>query len=176
MFLLVENGLCSDLKEFDFNIHSEFVRFMHSGDPVAFNFSNTHAKQVSIENYDEILKKLSSSVLNENVYDYFHKDCVFGNSLKLGTQSGILHSYVVNKRFIKISPWFMKSETFLEAEKLLRGVLYYRGLKKIYAYAPKEVKEITQLYESYKFKAEASFKLLYLGEKPQLRLENLYAI
>jgi hypothetical protein len=55
-------------------------------------------------------------------------------------------------------------------------VLYYRGLKKIYGYAPSEVKEITELYESYKFKKEGLFYLVYLGEKPTIKLDNLYAI
>jgi hypothetical protein len=89
---------------------------------------------------------------------------------------GFLHSYVVNKRFIKISPWLMDSEAFIDAEKLLRGVLYYRGLKKIYAYAPSNEKEIIELYQSYKFKIDGDFKLMYLTELPDIKLENLYGL
>ena len=70
----------------------------------------------------------------------------------------------------------MQNESYLDAEKLLRGVLYYRGLKKIFAFIPKDIKEISELYESYKFKKDGNFSLLYLGEKPELKLENLYAL
>lgn len=70
----------------------------------------------------------------------------------------------------------MENEAFLDAEKLLRGVLYYRGLKKIYGYAPKNVKEIVDLYQSYKFKIIGDFKLMYLNNRPNIILDNLYAI
>lgn len=173
--LLIEQKNVSLVESLGFTPFAPFVRFMHFGDAVAFNFSNTHAKQVNIENYEETAKKIDKLVFNENREHYIAKDCVFTNSLKLGTQSGILHSYVVNKKYIKLSPWIMKDEAFLDAQKLLRGVLYYRGLKKIYGYAPQDDKEITELYESYKFKKDGLFSLVYLGQKPQIKLENLYA-
>ena len=149
---------------------------MHSGEAVAFNFSNSTAKQVSGEHYDEVSKKVDKKVFNFRRDEYLKNDCVFSNSLKLSTGFGYLHSYVVNKRFIKISSWCMENEAFLDAEKLLRGVLYYRGLKKIYGYAPKNVKEIIDLYQSYKFKIDENFKLMYLKDKPKIVLDNLYAI
>jgi hypothetical protein len=149
---------------------------MHSGEAVAFNFSNSTAKQVSGEHYEEVSKKVDKKVFNFRRDDYLKTDCVFSNSLKLSTGYGYLHSYVVNKRFIKISSWCMENEAFLDAEKLLRGVLYYRGLKKIYGYAPKNVKEIVDLYQSYKFKINGDFKLMYLRERPNIILDNLYAI
>jgi hypothetical protein len=176
IYLLIEQKMYPQIEALGFTIFAPFVRYMHFGDAVAFNFSNTHAKQVNIENYEEIAKKIDKLVFNENREHYIAKDCVFTNSLKLGTQSGILHSYVVNKKYIKISPWIMKDEAFLDAQKLLRGVLYYRGLKKIYGYAPQEVKEISELYESYKFRNDGLFYLIYKGEKPMIKLDNVYAI
>jgi hypothetical protein len=176
IYLLLEQSSYGQIEPLGFKIYAPFVRYMHFGDAVAFNFSNTHAKQVNIDNYEEVNKKIDKLVFNESRETYINKDCIFSNSLKLGTQSGILHSYVVNKKYIKISPWIMKDEAFLDAQKLLRGVLYYRGLKKIFGYAPKEDKEITELYESYKFKKDGLFYLLYLGEKPRIKLENLYAL
>ncbi len=176
IYLLVEQKVFPKIEALGFTVFAPFIRYMHFGDAVAFNFSNTHAKQVNIENYEETAKKIDKLVFNENREHYVSRDCTFSNSLKLGTQSGILHSYVVNKKYIKISPWLMKDEAFLDAQKLLRGVLYYRGLKKIYGYAPSEVKEITELYENYKFKKDGLFYLVYLGEKPTIKLDNLYAI
>jgi hypothetical protein len=176
ILLLIESDKGQELENLGFKTYSDFVRFVHSGEAVAFNFSNSTAKQVSGEHYDEIARKVDKKVFNVNRENYIKTDCIFSNSLKLSTGYGYLHSYVVNKRFIKISPWIMDNEAFLDAEKLLRGVLYYRGLKKIYGYAPKNVKEIIDLYQSYKFKIDENFKLMYLKDKPKIVLDNLYAI
>lgn len=176
ILLLIESNKNQELESLGFKTYSDFVRFVHSGEAVAFNFSNSTAKQVSGEYYDEIARKVDKKVFNVNRENYIKTDCIFSNSLKLSTGYGYLHSYVVNKRFIKISPWIMDNEAFLDAEKLLRGVLYYRGLKKIYGYAPKNVKEIIDLYQSYKFKIDGNFKLMYLKDKPKIVLDNLYAI
>ena len=176
ILVLIENEKSQELENLGFKIYSDFVRFMHSGEAVAFNFSNSTAKQVSGEHYDEVARRVDKKAFNLRRDEYLKTDCVFSNSLKLSTSYGYLHSYVVNKRFIKISPWIMDNEAFLVAEKLLRGVLYYRGLKKIYGYAPKNVKEIIDLYQSYKFKIDGDFKLMYLKEKPNIVLDNLYAI
>ncbi|TLP39336.1 hypothetical protein [Arcobacter arenosus] len=176
IFVLIDFKKKQFVEAFNFQEHSLFVRYMHSGEAVPFNFSNSIAKQVSGENYDDVSIKIDKQVFMDNREDYIKTDCTFSNSLKLSTQTGFLHSYVVNKRFIRVSPWLMQSESYLDAEKLLRGVLYYRGLKKIFAYAPKDVKEITELYDSYKFKKDGTYSLMYLGEKPELKLENLYAI
>lgn len=176
ILFLIESNKSQELESLGFKVHSDFVKFVHSGEAVAFNFSNSTAKQVSGEHYDEIARKVDKKVFNVNRENYIKTDCIFSNSLKLSTGYGYLHSYVVNKRFIKISPWIMDNEAFLDAEKLLRGVLYYRGLKKIYGYAPKNIKEIVDLYQSYKFKINGDFKLMYLKDKPNIVLDNLYAI
>jgi hypothetical protein len=176
ILVLIENDKSKQLEELGFGVYSDFLRFMHSGEAVAFNFSNSTAKQVSGEHYDEVSRRVDKKVFSLRRDDYLKTDCVFSNSLKLSTGYGYLHSYVVNKRFIKISSWVMDNEAFLDAEKLLRGVLYYRGLKSIYGFAPKNVKEIVDLYQSYKFKIYGDFKLMYLNEKPNIILDNLYAI
>lgn len=176
IYMLIPQASFEKIEPLGFQKYASFVRYMHFGDAVAFNFSNTHAKQVNIENFEETAKKIDKLVFNDNREHYIVKDCTFTNSLKLGTQSGILHSYVVNKKYIRISPWIMKDEAFLDAQKLLRGVLYYRGLKKIYGYAPQAVNEIVELYESYKFKKDGLFYLAYLGKKPAIKLDNLYAL
>ena len=176
ILVLIDSKKSQELENLGFKTYSDFLRFMHSGEAVAFNFSNSTAKQVSGEHYDEVARRVDKKAFNLSREDYIKTDCVFSNSLKLSTAYGYLHSYVVNKRFIRISSWIMNNEAFLDAEKLLRGVLYYRGLKKIYGYAPKNVKEIIDLYQSYKFKINGDFKLMYLKDKPNIVLDNLYAI
>ena len=42
--------------------------------------------------------------------------------------------------------------------------------------AQKNIKEIVELYQNYKFKINGDFKLMYLKDKPNIVLDNLYAI
>lgn len=176
IFFLIKDSLIQYINQTIFKKHSSFSLFMYKGEAVAFEFSNSTAKQVNEQDYSSLSMKIDSEVFNDKRDAYISKDAVFPNSLKLSTTAGFLHSYVINKRHIRISPWLMKIGAFTDAEKLLRGVLYYRGLKKIFAYAPNEVEEIVDLYASYKFKKEEDYTLFYLGEKPNLRLESMYAI
>ena len=169
IYVLIDNKLKDYVKAFNFKEHSYFYRFVHSGEAVPFNFSNSIAKQVSGEDYENVSKSIDKDVFLDNRQEYISRDCLFSNSLKLSTQTGFLHSYVVNKRYIRVSPWLMQRESYLDAEKLLRGVLYYRGLKKIFSFAPKDIKEIVELYESYKFKKDGTFSLLYLGEHAKFK-------
>jgi hypothetical protein len=163
-------------KDFSFKVYHEFIRYMHSAQAVAFNFSNSLAKQVTSNDYESISTQIDTKVFNENRKTYLSEDAAFSNSLKLATPNGFLHSYVINKRYIRISPWLMIPEAFMDAEKLLRGVLYYRGLKKIFAYVPNNIQEVMNLYESYKFENDGDYVLVYLNEKPCFTLEEMYAL
>ena len=159
-----------------FKSYAPFSKFVQRGESVAFNFSDTMAKQVNSDNFERRAKNLDLKVFKENREEFL--DSIFNHktSLKLSTGSGFLHSYVVNKSFVKISPWIMGLESFMDAEKLLRGVLYYRGLKIVYAFIPTNIDEIVELYHQYKFKNEGNYRLQYLGEEPNIRLESLYAL
>lgn len=175
IFTLVNKNISSYFKELEFLKFSSFLRLSYGTQTVAFNFSTSIAKQVNSENYDEIAKKIDKEVFAEDREAYILKDATFCNSLKLSTQKGFLHSYVINKRYVRISPWLMSTQGQADAEKLLRAILYYRGLKNIFAYVPTDIKEIINLYKSYKFKQEAEYYLMYLGDKQDLKLEDLYA-
>jgi hypothetical protein len=94
--------------------------------------------------------------------------------LLLSSSNGYQHSYALNQNIIKLSPWIMQEFSFDEAEKLMRGVIYHRGLKKILAYIPAFNDEITNLYRSYKFEFLEEFELMYKNEKPKINLEMVY--
>ena len=70
----------------------------------------------------------------------------------------------------------MEDASFSDAEKLLRGVIYHRGLKKIIAFIPSDVKEITDLYKSYKFELKDRMLLMYKNQKPSINLEMIYGL
>jgi hypothetical protein len=157
-----------------FKKYARFKKAVHSGEAVAFNFSNATAKSITRPNYLGTIKKLDFDALNEDRYDYITEICSKVSSLTLSTEFGYQHSYAINKNHIKISPWIMVDEAFTDAEKLIRGVLYHRGLKTLISIIPADIKEITDLYKSYKFELKSDLYLVYLNKKPNINLASVY--
>lgn len=161
-------------KRFKFKEYARFKKAVFSGGGAAFNFSNATAKSISNENFLPTIHKLDGDAFNDDRFEYITKNVMKQSSLVLSTQFGYQHSYAIDKSLVKISPWIMVDEAFTDAEKLLRGVIYHRGLKRIFSFIPKDVKEITDLYESYGFKLVDDYTLIYLNEKPSINLASVY--
>ncbi len=161
-------------KRFKFKEYAKFKKAVFSGGGAAFNFSNVTAKSISNENFLPTIHKLDSEAFDDDRFEYITKNVMKQSSLVLSTQFGYQHSYAIDKSLVKISPWIMVDEAFTDAEKLIRGVIYHRGLKRLFAFIPKDVKEITELYEKYGFKLVDDFTLIYLNDKPNINLESLY--
>jgi hypothetical protein len=162
------------LLSFGFLEYAKFKKALYSGGAPAFNFSNATAKSISNENYLPTLTNLDKRAFSENRIPYI-KDILFKqSSLVLSTQFGYQHSYAIGKSLVKISPWIMEDAAFSDAEKILRGIIYHRGLKRILTYVPSEIKEITELYKSYGFDLSEEYSLLYANKKPNIGLEMVY--
>lgn len=158
-----------------FKEHASFYQAIHPGGGVAFHFSHATAKSISGENYLSVANQLDIQALGGGRMHYLTEAMQRPSSLPLCTPNGYLHSYALGERYIKIAPWIMKASAYSDAEKLLRGVLYHRGLKKVMALVPSTIKEITDLYEIYKFEFTQSYHLMYLRQPPTLQLEMIYA-
>ena len=171
--ILAREGEKSIFQEYGFEIHSKFTKALYSGGGVAFNFPSSMAKSINNENYHQSMKILDAKAFSENRLEYLNA-MMKRTSLMLSTKFGYQHSYALNKNIIKISPWIMDDMAFDDAERLLRGVIYHRGLKKILSFIPSEVDEITKLYESYKFDLTNNLYLMYKNKKPTINLEMIY--
>ena len=161
-------------RRFKFKKYADFKKAVYSGGSAAFNFSNATAKSISGENYIPIIHKLDSDAFHEDRTDYITHKMAKSSSLFLSTDFGYQHSYALGKSIVKLSPWVMVDEAFTDAEKLLRGVIYHRGLKRIVSFIPKDVKEIVDLYHSYSFELKEDYQLLYMNKKPTINLESIY--
>lgn len=157
---------------FGFVQYGNFLKATYKGGAV-FNFTNAMGKHISTENYLPIIKQIDFLAFNEDRVDFITKNAK-PSSLLLSTKFGFQHSYAIDKAIIKISPWIMDDGAFDDAEKLLRGVIYHRGLKILIAFIPADILEIKELYESYNFKFESGYKLLYKNERPNINLEMVY--
>jgi hypothetical protein len=161
-------------EKFGFVSHSNFCQALYSGNSVAFNFSNATAKRISGEDYKSTIKAVDNKAYGHSRFEYISQ-IMKKSSLILSTPNGYQHSTMLNKGLLKLSPWVMVDSAYTDAEQLLRGVIYHRGLKKILAYIPSTIKEITDLYRSYNFKLSDEMILMYKGLEPKINLEMIYA-
>jgi len=160
---------------FAFKEYAKFKRAVYTSGSVSFNFTNATSKSITNENYLPIVTSLNKAAFHEDKTDYIKDVLLKQSSLVLSTKFGYQHSYAIDKSLIKISPWVMDDGAFSDAEKMIRGVIYHRGLKRLLAYVPSDVKEITDLYASYKFDMSEEYTLLYKNSKPSIDLEMVYA-
>ena len=163
------------INSFGFEEYAKFKKAIYRGSNIPFNFTNAMAKSISNENFMPLIINMNKRALSEDKTEYIKEALLKESSLVLSNTVGYQHSYSLNKTIVKISPWIMEDAAFSDAEKMLRGVIYHRGLKKLFAFIPSEVKEITDLYASYKFDLSDEYVLVYKNQKPSINLEMLYA-
>jgi hypothetical protein len=173
IYSIINNKYIESFLRSGFQPQYNFNKFVNKGTKVAFNFSNTHAKEVNQENFLSIAHRLDKNAIKEDRSDLLSHDMLSPSSLKLATTSGYLHSRIVSDHVL-ISPWVMASEAFMDAEKLLRAVLYYRGLRKMAVISP-DIQEISDLLKSYKFEIEENYTLVSKNVKPKFIIDNIYS-
>jgi len=176
IMILVSNKEKKIFNDCGFKEYSKFYKAIYGNESVAFNFSNSMSKSINNENYLNIIKQIDKRCFGDDRFEYLINYMFKQSSLVLSTSFGYQHSYGLDKNIIKISPWVMEDAAYSDAQKILRGVIYHRGLKKIVAFIPSEITEITDLYKSYKFDFVEDFYLMYQNEKPNINLEMLYAL
>lgn len=175
IMIMAQKDERSIFTSFKFEEFAKFKRAIYSGGGVAFNFTNATSKSITTENYLPIMKNLDKLAFNNEKVNYTKNTLLKQSSLVLANDYGYQHSYAISKSLVKISPWIMKDAAYSEAEKMIRGIIYHRGLKRIFAYIPSEAKDITDLYASYKFDLSEEYTLFYKNEKPYMNLDMVYA-
>jgi hypothetical protein len=174
IYMIVKKEEKNLFENFGFVEQFSVDRAYYKGESVPFNFSEAMAKSVNTEEYLPLIKKYSKKLFFDDRSEYVTHILAKKSSLVLSNTQGYQHSYALDKNIIKVSPWIMKSESFDDCEKMLRGLLYYRGLKHIVAFIP-QVDVIKELYTNYKFTIEKSHSLIYLNSKLETNLDNIYA-
>jgi hypothetical protein len=173
LLIMVRNEEKEFFKSVGFKSYAKFSKALYTGGAV-FNFSTASAKAISGEDYISVIKKLDEKVYLEDRFEYITKNIMKQSSLMLSTPFGFCHSYGIEKSLIKIAPFIMVDDAYNDAEKLLRGVIYHRGLKTIVTFIPSNVSEIVELYKSYKFEISNKYELMYCNRKPTINLESIY--
>ncbi len=150
-------------------------RFINAGKVPPFNFTNAHAKELDSVDFEKVMKQVDFETFHELRTPFLFDELERKSSLKLATANGFQHSSVINARNVYLGPWQVRSGAESDAEKMMRGLLYFRGLKKIIADIPYDVPEVRNLYEKYHFKCQSTMAHMIKGRDPELKFENIYA-
>ena len=165
----------SFFEKFGFETVMEVGRFVNVGKVPPFNFTNAHAKELDGSNFETVIAKIDKETFGENRMDFLLDEMERNSSLKLTLPNGFQHSSIVNARNVYLGPWQVRAGHEEEAEKMMRGVLYFRGLKKVVADVPLSVKHVVDLYTKYHFQSKQKFLHMVYGNKDSVRFENIYA-
>jgi predicted N-acetyltransferase YhbS len=174
IYLHSNPSLVSFFETFGFKQQMEIGRFVNVGRVPPFNFTNAHAKELDSGNFDAIMAKIDKETFNEDRLSFLNDEMDRHSSLKFALPNGFQHSSVVDARQVYLGPWQVRAGHEEEAEKMMKGVLYFRGLKKVVADIPLGVKHVVDLYERYHFQNKQRFVHMSYGGS-DVRFENIYA-
>lgn len=162
-------------QKYGFESKMEVGRFINVGKVPPFNFTNAHAKELDGSNFESVIAKIDKETFHENRMDFLLDEMERNSSLKLTLPNGFQHSSIVNARSVYLGPWQVREGFEDEAEKMMRGVLYFRGLKKVVADVPLNVKHVVDLYERYHFQSKQRFMHMVYGKGNDVSFGNIYA-
>jgi len=159
----------------DFEENCQVGRFLNVGKVPPFSFTNANAKELDGENFEHQISKIDFETFQEDRMSFLLDEMERNSSLKFSLPNGFQHSSIVNARSLYLGPWQVRSGNDEEAEKFMRGVLYFRGLKKIFSDVPLSNKSATDLFKKYHFEKKKTFHHMTRGEKRSVKFENIYA-
>ncbi|MEA1919269.1 MAG: GNAT family N-acetyltransferase [Campylobacterota bacterium] len=162
-------------EQYGFEVKTEVGRFLNVGKVPPFNFTNAHAKELDGTNFENVISKIDFETFGENRLDFLLDEMERNSSLKFTQPNGFQHSSVVNARAVYLGPWQVRDGYDEEAEKMMRGVLYFRGLKKVFADVPLINTKAVELFKSYHFEKKTTFVHMSLGVTCNVKFENIYS-
>ncbi|MFT5660255.1 MAG: GNAT superfamily N-acetyltransferase [Sulfurimonas sp.] len=175
IYIHVSPKMVNFFEEYNFKATMEVGRFINVGKVPPFNFTNAHAKELDGSNFETVIAKIDKETFGENRMNFLLDEMERNSSLKLTLPNGFQHSSIVNARNVYLGPWQVREGYEDEAEKMIRGVLYFRGLKKVVADVPLGVKHVVDLYKKYHFQNKQRFVHMVYGNTNTVHFENIYA-
>lgn len=174
IYLHANPSLVSFFESYGFESKMEIGRYVNVGKVPPFNFTNAHAKELDGGNFDAAIAAIDRETFGENRLEFLNDEMERTSSLKFTQPNGFQHSSIVNARHVYLGPWQVRAGHDEEAEKMMKGVLYFRGLKKVVADIPLGVKPIAALYEKYHFQQKQKF--VHMSKNgSSVVFENIYA-
>lgn len=175
LYLHANPALKPFFERYGFTSVMEVGRYLNVGKVPPFNFTNAHAKELDGGNFDATIRRIDFETFGEDRMSFMLDEMERNSSLKFALPNSFQHSSVVNARGVYLGPWQCRTGFEEEAEKMMRGVLYFRGLKKVMADVPMGNTAAIDLYERYHFQKKSTFLHMVYGEPRDVKFENIYA-
>jgi len=130
-------------------------------------------------NIAQELEVISSKNYYKTVFDedrdIYLNSILSKSSLNLSTNNGFLHSKAIGKNIV-VMPWIVKNGAYFDAEKLIRGLIYFRNGKKIVMDVPSINIDAKTVITQYNFVESGKTTQMVLGNKLNIRYDNIYAM
>ncbi len=153
----------------------EVGRYLNVGKVPPFSFTNAQAKELDGGNFDATIRRIDRETFGEDRMDFMLDEMERNSSLKFALPNSFQHSSVINARGVYLGPWQCRQGNEDEAEKMMQGVLYFRGLKKVFADVPMGNAKAVALFEKYHFQKKGMFIHMCYGEPRNIKFENIYS-
>lgn len=153
----------------------EVGRYLNVGKVPPFSFTNAQAKELDGGNFDAIIRRIDLETFGEERMGFMGEEMERNSSLKFALPNSFQHSSVINARGVYLGPWQCREGFDEEAEKMMQGVLYFRGLKKVLADVPLGNKRAVDLFERYHFQKKGTFLHMVYGEPRSVKFDNIYS-
>ena len=175
LYLHANPALESFFKGYGFKSVMEVGRYLNVGKVPPFSFTNAQAKELDSGNFDATIRRIDMETFGEDRMDFMLDEMERNSSLKFALANSFQHSSVINARGVYLGPWQCREGSDEEAEKMMQGVLYFRGLKKVFADIPMGNAKAVALFEKYHFQKKGTFLHMCYGELRQVNFDNIYA-
>lgn len=175
LYLHANPALESFFQSYGFKSVMEVGRFLNVGKVPPFSFTNAQAKELDGGNFDAMIRRIDAETFGEDRMSFMMDEMERNSSLKFALPNSFQHSSVINARGVYLGPWQCRDGYEEEAEKMMQGVLYFRGLKKVLADVPLGNKSAVALFEKYHFQQKGTFLHMCYGVERTLKFENIYA-
>lgn len=175
LYLHANPQLQTFFEEHGFRSVMKVGRFLNVGKVPPFSFTNAQAKELDSGNFDATIRRIDFETFGEDRMGFMLDEMERNSSLKFALPNSFQHSSVINARGVYLGPWQCREGFEEEAEKMMQGVLYFRGLKKVMADIPLENQKAVDLFERYHFQNKGTFLHMCYGEPRNVKFENIYA-
>ncbi len=175
LYLHANPTLESFFQGYGFKSIMEVGRFLNVGKVPPFSFTNAQAKELDGGNFDATIRRIDLETFGEDRMGFMMDEMERNSSLKFALPNSFQHSSVINARGVYLGPWQCREGYEEEAEKMMQGVLYFRGLKKVFADVPMGNTKAVELFEKYHFVNKGRFIHMCYGDSRNVKFENIYA-
>ena len=175
LYLHADPQLKSFFEGYGFGVVMEVGRFLNVGKVPPFSFTNAQAKELDGGNFDATIRRIDYETFGEDRMGFMEGEMERNSSLKFALPNSFQHSSVINARGVYLGPWQCREGYDEEAEKMMQGVLYFRGLKKVLADVPMGNVKAVALFEKYHFQQKGMFLHMAYGEPRNVKFENIYS-